>query len=972
MNHSQFTLEFWRTSNAFLRSIGGLIIACYLFVFYSPSVQAITQHTPAERVNYNATEQLMLDLQALHVSTQSYLHYSQEETKQLQALDIYQRSVEKFDEKLANQRKQAEKLIREQLNFAVKQNDKAEIKLQSKLLTALLSNYREINQKLTAIQSLNFDKKEPIIQEAIELEQMLAAIKFGKEYHEFDTEAMPFGPSSSTVREPAKNLTELLNSLGQQQAKSLLSVKSRAKVQTFAASGNTNNTDAEDYLTFDIDNAPSQKLYDLAASLNHDPIEMYQYVYNNIEYIPAHGSIQGADYTAQSLKGGAIDQASLLISLLRISNIPARYVYGSIDINAEQAMNWVGGVSDINAAQNILGQGGVPNTLLVDQQGNIEQINIEHVWVEAYVNDQWQAIDPSLKQYEYKDGINLKEVVELDETSIVNNMTAGATIESEGWLQNIDQTAIETELTSVQTQIEDYINQQYPDATVEDILGSKTIIKNTQNELPSTLPYVSVVASQSIKNLPDSLRHKFGFDLQSEFGSTLLSVERSLPELAGKRLALSFTPTTEADEQALLNYLPDTIESENDLPSELPYGAFNVTANITLNEEVLTSSQNSFAFGEELKGNKGFWEPRFGWSKKSSVLIAGEYQAIGIDYHGVSVDALTAIKAIVENMQSAIETETLDSLTSHNTTGAIMQAGIHTYFLTTQTQNQLAAVAADVINYRQPSYGTFGTSLTVSYFFGVPSKVSFSGVVMDVDRLADNSESKTNCWNTWTEYNRQSGAIASFYENLVPEQLFSTDDEQLDGISAVKALAVASAQGQKIYTINRDNTHLLNEVIAEQRIKSEIQQAVSLGKEVTIHQQPINEFGWTGSGYLIIDPDSGAGAYKISGGSNGGTLGLDNDTLGFLGFGIGILFSGSPLGVLISVLIAVKLLIIDLIAFSNIDHKCKLLSLLAIIPIIFTLLAPIFSPLIAVVAMYTNLLVIKSISIAANSTICKN
>src|SRR5690606_694950 len=44
------------------------------------------------------------------------------------------------------------------------------------------------------------------------------------------------------------------------------------------------------------------------------------------------------------------------------------------------------------------------------------------------------------------------------------------------------------------------------------------------------------------------------------------------------------------------------------------------------------------------------------------------------------------------------------------------------------------------------------------------------------------------------------------------------------------------------------------------------------GKEVSIHQNPINYYGWSGHGYIIIDPETGAGAYKVSGGANGGVL----------------------------------------------------------------------------------------------------
>ena len=57
-----------------------------------------------------------------------------------------------------------------------------------------------------------------------------------------------------------------------------------------------------------------------------------------------------------------------------------------------------------------------------------------------------------------------------------------------------------------------------------------------------------------------------------------------------------------------------------------------------------------------------------------------------------------------------------------------------------------------------------------------------------------------------------------------------------------------------------------------QNVKDEIKDAVLNGKEATVSESNIDFNGWNGVGYLIIDPSTGAGAYKISGGSNGGFL----------------------------------------------------------------------------------------------------
>jgi hypothetical protein len=138
---------------------------------------------------------------------------------------------------------------------------------------------------------------------------------------------------------------------------------------------------------------------------------------------------------------------------------------------------------------------------------------------------------------------------------------------------------------------------------------------------------------------------------------------------------------------------------------------------------------------------------------------------------------------------------------------------------------------------------------------------------MDVDRLKVNSESKDNCYDDWVLFNRSSGMRDSAYEHIIPERLFSTDENPVEGVSTAKALSLAMAQGQKIYTLTKDNKGQLSNITIDDNARSEISQALSLGLEVTVHERPINVIGWEGSGYSIIDADYGVGAYKISGGS---------------------------------------------------------------------------------------------------------
>ena len=121
-------------------------------------------------------------------------------------------------------------------------------------------------------------------------------------------------------------------------------------------------------------------------------------------------------------------------------------------------------------------------------------------------------------------------------------------------------------------------------------------------------------------------------------------------------------------------------------------------------------------------------------------------------------------------------------------------------------------------------------------------------------------------------YLLQIGILSSALEHAVPEQLFTTDPSNpADAISAVKALSKASEQGQRIYHITQVNqgTALPN-INHDQNTMAEIRNALNVGKEVITHTDAVSVPGWSGAGYIILDPRTGDGAYKIGGGANGG------------------------------------------------------------------------------------------------------
>jgi hypothetical protein len=162
---------------------------------------------------------------------------------------------------------------------------------------------------------------------------------------------------------------------------------------------------------------------------------------------------------------------------------------------------------------------------------------------------------------------------------------------------------------------------------------------------------------------------------------------------------------------------------------------------------------------------------------------------------------------------------------------------------------------------------------------------------MDVDRLFYQVKAKDHDRGKELAYMRHVGAQGSAFEHAVPERLLidtsacnapgtPTPDPAkpacAEGVSAMKAIGVAAAQGQRIYTLDQSNqaSHaaILSQLTISADVKAEIMNALASGMEVTTHSADITLSGWTGSGYVILDPETGAGAYKVSGGANGSFL----------------------------------------------------------------------------------------------------
>lgn len=697
-----------------------------------------------------------------------------------------------------------------------------------------------------------------------------------------DPDKLAFGSRGESVRAPATDRAGLAGVLG--------GVTALAGAMDYtAASGGSKAGPVPADLAPTEDVQITAAIRAKAQELGGSPLALFRHVHDTIEFVPSYGSVQGSDYTLQSRRGNAFDQASLLIALLRASGIPARYVYGTIEVPIDQAMNWVGGVTVPSGVLSLLSQGGIPN-LGLTQMGVLKSVRLEHVWVEAWVNqlpgsgvrggtaDSWVALDASFKQYEYSDGMGLQDMVPVDAQAIIAHAASTATSNSdEGWTQGMDAAYIASQYEEYRQRLRTYVESQTDTPTFGQVLGAKTIVAASLRGLPSGLPYQRLAAAEPFSVLADHLRWRFRFSVgeSSLFGAEPDEelLDRSLPSLAGRSLAFSSAPVTAADEQVLREYLPADIESMEDMPETLPANIVRLAMQFSIDGETV-STGTAYGLGTDVITRKGFYIPGRGWDETDNPFTVGDYQAVGINLHGLAEAHVQKRQAEAEAVREKVLAQQTQGLTPHDLTGTVMQGTALGYFMRNDNIRFIGSGAYQVVSYGFPSYGTVSTDSAVSYLFGSPRIVRPGGVLMDMDRMASITVSRDGSPARRADYDKMAGRSLSIAEHETLEKAFSTATEATVGISAVKMLALASASGQRIYTINETNAAAaIGALTVSPTIKANIADAVAAGKIVQIPQAAMNYADHNNVvGYTVVDADTGAGAYLIStDGADGGS-----------------------------------------------------------------------------------------------------
>jgi len=585
------------------------------------------------------------------------------------------------------------------------------------------------------------------------------------------------------------------------------------------------------------DKQVAKKIADLAQTLQWNPVSIYEWVKNNIATEWYYGGMKGAGGTLAQSAGNDFDQASLLVSLLRASGYPARYVRGVIEFfpDIEKAMNLTGTRSAGELGE-FFKKAGVPCEAVVTD-GQIVNYRIEHVWVEALLpwanyrgaavdeaGKAWVALDTSIK------GLDFTENTPAD-------LPAGFPFDE---LRDayLDKMRDQSPLDFLQSKINE--NLAGTDSLYGDLLLSRSIDPEIMNVLPPGLQCEIISVTHEYGEIPDELKHQIRFTAKTEGETIVFDETLETSALSNAWPSLQYEPETVEDQE--------TINTFYGLDNTPPY-LIRLRPVLVSNEKRIAVGTSGFSPGETFSLQIELIAPG-GTQRISNVHAAGDVCVIGVAA-GSTVD-LAPLDAEEKNAVRLLKEVVSDYISQWNS-----------------AEDELAALFKTTVIRPIPTVVTAGCVTDVDWLMDVPVETQWKGAFIDADLRAVET---TGGYEFAGEMDSKklfvslSGIQGSTLEGRALKDAFG-----VKSVSTADILGAAAEADLDIASISTANIDaVLAGLVLPDYIKTDVRAAVEDGYEVRIPAESITILDWTGYGYLKENPATGEAGWMLSGMIAGG------------------------------------------------------------------------------------------------------
>ncbi|WP_200348764.1 DUF6531 domain-containing protein [Halochromatium glycolicum] len=276
------------------------------------------------------------------------------------------------------------------------------------------------------------------------------------------------------------------------------------------------------------------EIAEMARALRYNVDLIYAFVHDQVAFEPLFGARKGALGTLLDKCGNAFDQAQLMVALLRESGYTASYVQGTLRLDAQQAMDWLG-LEDYFAIGNLLPSGGIPM-----ENYYSTRVDVHHVWVKVEIAGQSYVFDPSFTNGTRAARMDLAAAMGYDAASFLAAARSGSA-EGTHFIQDLNRANVRARLSDYASSLIEQIRNTTPAATLEEVIGGRAVEPAVSDLRQSTHP------------LGQSILAEWSGDIPAQYQTTLRiqlpGIDQTLnsSDIYGRRLTLFYNASNQPE-----------------------------------------------------------------------------------------------------------------------------------------------------------------------------------------------------------------------------------------------------------------------------------------------------------------------------------------------------------------------------------------------------------------------------------------
>jgi RHS repeat-associated protein len=575
----------------------------------------------------------------------------------------------------------------------------------------------------------------------------------------------------------------------------------------------------------------SPAINQLAADLDNDYLKIVNYVRQTIKLQYYAGAQKGADATLRSLAGNDVDQAALLIALLRRSKVPARFVQGVIRQPIDQAMASIG-ISDGSQVLAALNRAGIAHQPIIEG-GQLTAIHRHYTWVSAYIpyanyrgsvadlSDRvWIPIAPAIKNdntlstdYQYQDANLGADTLVLDYLRGSDNLSP---------------------LLFWRNQVQADISNHYPNLSYQELLERSQYNTPAYQLLPSSLPFEVIVTTSESQQL--AAKHIQKLTIQMGTNAQYLDVTLLLPEIAGKRLSLSYVPATVDD----LNI----INQAGGMAAVQPY-LVDLRPVIKVDGKQIDAINAALPMASFADVTLTFSSPAGAESFNRNTLIG--------NYLNLTVTTQSDNFALDNEDPNLFADETRFIRILHNLAKNYNRQW-------QEAEGEMAAIMDIALIKPIPALTIISPEYNLVQSQGLITELQFKGLSIDAVTNSVDAISRGNPTANQYDFYRLSSLHGSYLEsNIVYTQA------ALAAVSADQGIRRLAASGPILHLTPDNYQAQLATSTHPQAVKQQIESWLQQGNHALLTATPETIDTWQGSSWVIYNPETGHSGYFISG-----------------------------------------------------------------------------------------------------------